>query len=245
MQGSLFLFVLLVLVGCGHTLEFRNNTFFSPVTGNRSWAGNVNNAFTSATPVTVINDITTSPPTRSAVTFEDTTDSIPILDLLNLDPNVQLTLLPSLDIFSGPTSYGIRWQFLGNGPQTGLVAAVQVGTNDRTDSTVKTSQGTQAKSSAKIATSESGLSVGYQFASVAAYVSYVKDFHTVKTTVNNSASSFGPYTDKGEHSITSIGLNKTTTGFYYGIEYSLIQVVWNSTQKDQQYSSGVRLGFAW
>ncbi|MEY4616820.1 MAG: hypothetical protein RJB66_1780 [Pseudomonadota bacterium] len=243
MSRVLLALLSLASLACAHTIEFNNNTFFSPVTGQEFLSGSVSVASNNVTPVTVVDDITNNPPLRSGVHFEDIEGILSGSSVSNLEPNANLTLISGVDVFIGNTVNGVRWQFL-RAP-FGWVGAVQAGISDRTDETSKTSQAFTATSTAKIKTTETGISIGYQFPTVVAYASYVTDKHNTSTTVTNASGSFGPYADSGEHTMTSVGLASTTPGFYYGIEHSFVDLVWNSVTKAKKTATGFRIGYMW
>lgn len=236
----------LFCLSCAHTVDFRTNTFFSPIAGDHSWSGNFSVVANAETKVTLINDVTTNPPTRNTININSDYDLSDLSFIGSIGFDANLTLLPQLNAFISNDINGLRWQFWGNGAKhLGWVAALQAGIGGKTQAQEQASQNTVTKASSEVTTSNQGLSLGYQFPDVVVYLSYVKNEHKTATTVRNSFGSFGPYADKGIHQITSLGLSSVGTGVHFGIEYSLLHINWNHSETVKQHSTGFKLGYAW
>lgn len=246
MEKTILLFMGLFCLSCAHTVDFRTNTFFNPIAGDHSWSGNFSAVANAETKVTLINDVTTNPPTRTTISINNDYDFTDLFLLSYIGIDANLTLIPQLNAFISNDLTGLRWQFLGNGANhLGWVAALQAGVGGKTQAHEQTDNNVVTKATSKVTTINQGISLGYQFSDIVLYLSYVKDEHKTSTTVSNSYGSFGPYADKGTHQITSLGMSSVGSGIQFGFEYSLLQINWNLSEEVMQHSTGLKLGYAW
>ena len=165
-------------------------------------------AGTAVTKVTVVKDINTNPPDRSAVEINKDADYGDLVLANNIGFDASLTLGKGVEFYLDSNLAGLRWQFLNNGNSNQVwTAAVlgAIGSKDKTTSQSDSTSSSEAKSD--VDSSQVGLSVGYKFTGFVPYVSYIHETHKVSTTVTNSHGNFGPYEDNGVHDYYSIGIS--------------------------------------
>jgi hypothetical protein len=246
MKHILLLLPLLVLSACTHTINLRANHFATPIVGDNQWSGHVAMVGTASTSVTVINDITSNPPSRTTLVINKDITAADLFLINNLGIDASLSVAKSLELYVDSSLLGLRWQLLNHGASTDAWAmAVQGGLGS---SSKTTAEGTNPVSSAtsKVSTTQAGLSIGYKTAQVVPYISYVHETYEIATSVTNSGGSFGPYTDKGAHDYYSVGISTHGKGFRGAIEYSMININWDrATQQNYQNAVGVKVGGAW
>nr|WP_295905387.1 hypothetical protein [uncultured Bdellovibrio sp.] len=245
---ALFGFALLVLVsGCSHTINFRASHFAVPVTGENQWSGHIAGVGSAVTKITVVNDITSNPPTRSSLKVNEDVDVGDLMMINNIGVDASLTVFKATDITLDNSLFGLRYQFLnhGAGPQN-WVASIQGAYGERTTSKSQDSGSSESKAESKVKTAQAGLSLGYKLEKIVPYISYIYESNEVKTDVTNPHGSFGPYNDKGIHQYYSIGLTSYGKGIVYGIEYSRLSIDWDRANNiEGQDAMAVKLGFAW
>lgn len=237
----------LLLSSCSHSIKFANNHFAVPVTSENTGSGHISAAATGVTEVKVLNDMTSNPPRRERVIINEGVDGkVPLL-LNSLGVNGSLGIIPSLEVLYNAGTWGLRWQFLNHGVTPDQwVAAFQVGygTNEQSSS-VSGSTGTDSAKS-EVKSRQAALSVGYRFAELVPYMSYVLNAHEVKTQVQDAGGlSFGPYEDKGDHQSISWGVTSYKKGVDYGFEATLTKIDWQRSVEMGQFSVGGKIGYAW
>lgn len=243
------IFLLGTLSACTHTIKFRASHFAVPITGERQWNGKAAIVGSSVTKVTLVNDITTNPPVRNTIRINDNLDVedvafAGIFDAVGFDAS--LSIINSVDAYLDNTLLGLRWQFLNHGNNSDAwVASIQgaMGNRDSTDS--YSSSGNEASAKSKIKTTQAGLSLGHKFGTVAPYISYIHENHSVSTSVDNNSGSYN-YDDSGVHTYYSLGVTSTApTGFTFAVEYSHILIDWDRADLAKQDALAARVGFAW
>lgn len=246
MRSLLLLGLGSLLVSCTHTINFRANHFATPVTADQQWSGHASGVASGETKVTLVNDVTTTPPTRTNVAINQNFEVVDMMGFNNISADVRLNVWEGFEAFLDGSLLGLRFQFLNHGAKDNVwVAALHGAFADRTESTSKTSSGVASTASSKISTTQAGLSLGYKFTDVVPYVSYINENHSVVTNVVNGTTNYGPYNDKGVHDYTSVGLTSFKAGFHYAFEYSMINILWDRGEKAYQNAVGFKMGFAW
>jgi hypothetical protein len=217
------------------TVYIPANHLMTPVVQEKQWSGEVNGLSPSMSAITVINDITTNPPTRTGVRVEPLTSLIPTI-------NLHLTLFPHLEfVAENDYLFGLKWQFLGSS-ESPWAAATQVATGTRTDQ--NSSNTTSSRSSSNTRSTEAGLSFGYQAEFIMPYMSLIYEDHQTATLVQNPGGSFS-YTDHGVHRNASLGLAKTSLGFSAAVEISYVEASWDRGTLTSQTSAGFSFGYRW
>lgn len=243
-------FALFALSACSHTIKFRASHFVIPITSEKQWGGQVAVSGSSVTKVTLVNDYTTNPPTRTNVGI-NRDDDLDVDDTffggafsaVGLDAN--LSVLNSLDVYLESSLVGLRWQFLNHGSSSEtVVAAIQAGMANREESESITSGGNTATAKSKIRTNQLGISVGYQYPAVVPYISYIEEKHEVTTDITNTGGNFS-YKDNGTHKYIALGLTKRLKDLTYAIEYTKVLIDWDRSQNEDQGALAARIGFAW
>lgn len=237
-----------MLSACSHTINLRSNHFASPVVADNQWSGHMAGAATGVTTITVVNNYTTNPPDRTSVEVNKDLDAASLLLLTNIGFDASISLVKSLELYLDSSLYGLRWQFLNHGATTdSVVASIQgaYGTKSKTSSESDANNVVTAEAKSDVTTTQYGGSIGYRFAKIAPYVSYIHETHSVKTTVTNNGTTFGPYDDKGVHDYYSIGMTTVGPGLSLALEYSMININWDRASKAYQNAVGAKLGFAW
>lgn len=243
-------FALFALSACSHTIKFRASHFAIPITSEKQWGGQVAISGSSVTKVSLVNDYTTNPPTRTDVGINrdsdldvDETFFAGAFSAVGLDAN--LSILNSLDLYSESSLIGLRWQFLNHGSTSEtVVAAIQAGVASREESESITSGGNTSTAKSKIRTNQLGISVGYQYANVVPYISYVREKHEVTTDITNTGGNF-EYKDEGTHQYLAVGLTKRLKALTYAIEYTRVLAKWERSEEKSQGALAARIGIAW
>lgn len=236
----------LLLISCSHTIDFRASHFAVPVTEEQAWSGHAAAVATGVTKITVVNDMTSNPPGRTGTTVNKDVNVTDLLGVSNISVDASLHVWRGLELFLDGSLAGARFQFLNHGAKDHVwVGAVHGAYAERTSSSSSTSSGVESKASCKVKTSQAGISVGYKFNAIVPYFAYIHEAHEVSTTVTNGHGSFGPYPDLGAHDYYSIGLTSHGRGLRYAIEYSMIQIDWDRSDRAYQNAVGAKVGFAW
>jgi hypothetical protein len=258
----LFQFFLLglFLSSCStHTVNFRDSHFATPIAGEKQWSGSIAGVASAVTRVTIVDNITTNPPTKTTVKINEF-DASNELNFTNyLDIDLSLSLLGSLDIIWEKPLVGLKWQLINNDSNPNeWVAAILAGYGDRSVTTIDSSSTSTnpIDATSVVKSNLAGMSIGYRFgAGFVPYVSYTEEQHNTSTTVNNSSGEFGPYDAIGKHKTTSFGFCSGGSKFFWAVEHNTTNISWayttaNSTTAlpttdTQQFSVGARFGFAW
>lgn len=237
----------LMLSACSHTINFRASHFAIPVTGEDQWSGHVAATGTAISKITVVNDMTSNPPNTNPVRINADIDAGDIVGVNYIGFDASLTLLKRLDLILDNSLLGLRVQVLnhGAGPEN-WVAAIHGAMGNRDVKNSQESSGNTSEAKSEVKTTQLGVSVGYKFAAVIPYVSYIHEKHETSTRVTNTHGSFGPYENNGTHQYYSIGLTTYQKGLRFGLEYNRINLDWkNALDSEWQDAIGVKLGFAW
>lgn len=245
-MNKLLLFVSCVLMtACSsHSIKLKGTHFASPVTSDKLWSGKATLSASSNTEVTLVRNITTTPPTLGTITFNDDVNELGLSNPLSLEAS--LGLLAGTEIFLDGTLLGLRWQFLNHGEQTDVwVASLQGATGSSEHSKSEDNGTTNPKATTKLNTKQVGGSIGYKFPEVVLYASYISENHSAKTSVTNNGTTYGDYEDKGNHHYYSVGVSSFKRGFTFGLEYSHILLGWGRSDKGSQDAVGGRIGFVW
>ena len=244
------IFALCTLSACSHTVKFRASHFAIPITSEKQWGGQIAISGSSVTKVTLVNDYTTNPPTRTNVWINrdsdlDVDDSLfaGAFSAIGVDGN--LSVLNSLDVYLESSLVGLRWQFLNHGSTSEtVVAAIQAGVANRSESETITSGGNSSSAKSNIRTNQLGISVGYQYPNVVPYISYVEEKHEVTTDITNTGGDYS-YKDNGTHKYIALGLTKRLKDLTYAIEYTRVIAKWDRSTEETQGALAARVGFAW
>lgn len=234
--------ILLALSSCTHTIEFRSSHFLTPTVSDQQWGGSIN--FSGATPskVTIIDNMSSNPPTNNVRVNEDVTASdVLLFNKLGFDLN--LSVAKSLEVFTTGPVYGLKWQFLNHAHyEESLVASVLAGFGGRK---VETEDGND-KASSKVTTARYGASLGYAVSKkFVPYVSYVHEDHKTKTEVENSFGNFGDYENKGKHNYATVGISTDLGGLKLAAEYNFVMLDWQNAEYKKHNTLGVLAGVQW
>ncbi|WP_374029114.1 hypothetical protein [Bdellovibrio bacteriovorus] len=245
MNILILLLSVVVLSGCGHTINFRASHFAVPMTGEEQWSGHVAPVVASATKVNVINDITSNPPLRSEVRINEDITAGDLIYVTNIGLDASVNVLKGTDIILDNSLLGLRFQFLNHGvKENAWVAALHGAIGKRNVSTSETS-GTTSDADSDVSSTQAGISLGYKYAFFVPYLSYIYESHDVSTKVTNSHGSFGPYDDKGVHQYYSLGVTTHGKGLRFAVEYNYINIKWDNSDNKSQNTLGLKVGFAW
>ncbi|WP_415061853.1 hypothetical protein [Bdellovibrio sp.] len=236
--------LLILLSACSHTINFRASHFAAPVVSEKQWGGHVALVGTAVTKVTVVNDITSNPPSRNTLTINEDVDAADLLLVRNIGLDASLSLYRGLDLYLDNSLLGVRFQFLNHGAGPNNWVASLLGSYGERETSTTQDPGGTAKS--KVISSQAGISLGYTLEYIVPYFSYIHEAHEVTTDVTNNSGNFGPYKDKGTHQYYSIGIASHGKGLVYGVEYSRLNISWDRSSKaEPQDALGMKLGFAW
>lgn len=241
-------FALFAFSACTHTIKFRTSHFALPITAEHQWGGQVAASSSSVTAVTLVNDFTSNPPTRTKVRVNEDADAedvffLGIFSSVGLHGN--LAVLNSLDVFIENSILGLRWQFLNHGSTSETwVAALQGGVGNRSESESIEGGGNISSVSSKIRTTQAGISIGYQYAQVVPYISYIQEKHEVTTDIDNQGGTFN-YEDNGTHQHISLGITKKPKDLTYAFELTHTLINWDRGTPTTQNGLAAKLGFAW
>lgn len=241
-QIAFLVFVGLFLQGCSTVVRLPTSTRQTPLTAGKSWGGHFGFDFASSAPVTIINDVRTTPPTRNSI--EVGTDSnissvlFPGLNMLtssNFD--IAAGIIPNLELYY-TNNLGVKWQFMGPNrvhqksaepvPEgeskkgLGWVGAVFIG---------PFSEGTSLEESghrSDIAKSgiEAGVSIGNRWdVSQLVYFTFATRGGKAGITVTQSSGTKYTYNDEYDQLIATIGI---TAGerFYFKGELTGVYINW-------------------
>lgn len=234
---------LLFLTSCAHSIHIRASHFAVPVVANRTFSPRFDIVGTSTTKVTLVDDMTTNPPTRTHIKIND--DSADIAEMFfihQLSFDGGFSLLGGTEVFFDGGLLGLRWQFLNHNHSTnkwvssihGAYGSSKISRNINND-----------EAATDRITNQAGLSVGYQNANFTPYLSYIYEKNETKTNVRNTYGTFGPFEDKGIHQYLAIGIAKTSLGFSVALELNLIDALWNKVDRQSQLAGGARIGYHW
>jgi hypothetical protein len=231
------------LSACSHSIDLRSAHFLTPTVSENQWDGSIALSGAKPTKVTLIDDISTTPPLRSGVKINDPSqanvDDLFLLNAVGFDFN--LSLLPSLELAVDNYTYGLKWQLLNHRQPLGnIIASVLAAYGSKTQET--DSNGAESKT--KVTTSRAGLSIGYGMRYLSPYVSYIYEEHKADTDVTNAALAYS-YNDSGRHNNYSFGLTTMGKGLNFAVEYNYIEIDWETAAKAYQNDVGVRLGVEW
>ena len=247
MRFLILLYFPFLFVACSHTIEFRASHFATPVVSASPWQGQVSLVSAGYTKVSVINDITVSPPSRSAPRINESISPSDLLLVGVLGVDLSLSVLSGLDFYIENSLFGIRYQILNSGDHENVwVGAIHgaYGEKQKTTSTLQSNIESSAES--KVISSQAGVSLGYRFSRIVPYFSYIHELNQVSTAVKNAGGTFGPYDDEGKHSYYSFGVSSPPErGLSYAIEYNMIDISWDRAERAYQNAIGVRLGYRW
>ncbi|MCB9073053.1 MAG: hypothetical protein H6623_05495 [Bdellovibrionaceae bacterium] len=249
---TLFIYTFLIFMffttGCSHSISIKGSRFFAPVTANEQWGGFATLSAGGDTRVTLVNDITANPPTRSSVLINQDVDAGDIFGINYLGIEAGLSVVKSLEVYLDNSLLGLRWQFLNHGAEEGWVAAIEAGyASSSQGRSFDVESGNSSSATSKVARAQGGLSLGYKVNEhFLPYLSYIYESYDVKTDVTNSYGSFGPYTDKGHHNLVSFGIMRPGPGIILALEYTHIFINWTGAPKSaNQDAIGARFGFGW
>ena len=246
MKSLAYISLVVLLSSCSHTINFRASHFAVPITGENQWDGHVAIVGSSVTKVTVVNDTSANPPRRDSILINSDVDAGDLVAANNVGVDLSLSVLKSLDVYLDNSLLGLRWQFLNHSAKSDVwVASVQGAYGTKSTSTSTTYGNDSADSDSDVKTQQVGASVGYKLARVVPYISYIHETHDVSTKVNNNHGDFGPYSDKGTHAYTTVGVSSHGKGLVYAVEYNFITIDWDRSKRDYQNAVGIKLGFAW
>lgn len=234
---------LLFLTSCSHTIHLRASHFAVPVVANKTFSPRFDIVGTPTTKVTLVDDITTNPPTRTHIKIND--DSADIAEMLfvnQLSLDGGMSLLGGTEVFFDGGLLGLRWQFLNHNANINKWVSSIHGAygGSKLSRSINMDEATTDRK-----TNQVGLSIGYQNAVFTPYLSYIYEKNETKTDVRNTYGTFGPYEDKGIHQYVAIGIAKTSPGFSIALELNLVDAFWNKTDRQSQLAGAARIGYHW
>lgn len=241
--------LLLFLSSCAHTIDLRTSHFLTPTVSEGQWGGSVSLSGAQPSKITLVNDITTNPPTRTGVKIND---DITVSDLFMLSGfgfDLNLSPYPSLEIFIDNYTLGLKWQFLNYGFVDDGVVGSFIGAYGGKSTTIDVSSSGQpgSHSTSNVSTLRLGASVGYQFVHAfkwSPYLSIIHEQHNAKTEVDNSYGHFGAYENSGRHEVLSVGASTVGKGLKMALEYNFIQLNWDDVNANQN-TVGFLIGGEW
>lgn len=261
--GFLILSILL-LQGCATVVRLPGSTRQTPMTAGRLWGGHAGFDFASSVPVTIINNPTTTPPTRTDIR-------------VGSDENLSGLLFPGLDLFSGSgydfalgvsssidlyftANPGIKFQFMGpkREPKNAMTTGGTTGTSESGKNTgwvgsifagpfSESTSGEDNGSKSNIGRSglEAGISIGNKFDEAQLfYFTFATRGGKADVAITQTSGTKYSYADTYDQFFLSIGY-LTGASWYFKIEASGSYVTWkgrsDSLAKDIS-GSGTRLG---
>lgn len=242
MKSLQFILLLVLTSSCAQIMRTPTNHFMTPFVQKDRWNGEINAIFSNNTNITLVNDITTNPPSRTASMINTGYGLADLFLPITPNGNVSLTVFPQIALFCDVAICGIKWQVIGD--QSGSwPVAIQANTGSKTTSLSSSTNNSTAES--KMTSNLAGISIGYRTQSFGVpYFSFIYEDHAATTRVQNSFGTFN-YTDAGYHRNYSFGIAKESDGLSASLEVTGIEILWNRAQPAWQSSTGVSLGYRW
>lgn len=248
----LAILALLTLNACSHSLSFRGNHFATPIVSDHRWGGLAAASFFGSHPVTLVSDIYATSPNGTPRPGQKDLEVEDMFGLNSFGVNLELNPMKGLAIYSTFTTTGVKWQFLNNSGTDGWVAAIQGGVTGLSKSeSMSYSSGGGPTNTASVESSARGTqfagSFGYQVKGMVPYVSVLTEDLRSETNLTNSHGTW-QFKSNGRHNFYSVGLTSTRhwklRGFHVGIEYSLVDMKWES-RTHSGHSFGFNIGGNW
>lgn len=244
-------------ISCSTVVRLPSSTGQMPVVGGGLLKGRAGFDLSSSVPVTVVNDITTAPPTRT--TIDVGRDGNLIASLLGvgvvggsgLDVGVGLT--ERIDFYLTRAA-GLRWMVFGDPKGKGVKAIVFAGVGNNSSSSTTTSGGSSYSSETQMPTVEYGFSVGKSMPMTDSGILYLtmgSRGGTAKTKVTHSSGTVYTFEDQVEHYTATLGWTAGTR-FYGKFELSANHIVWKGSPfgssaqlKGSNTIGGATIGLGW
>ncbi len=248
MKNLLLLCLVLLSVGCSHSIKIKGARFISPKVSDTQWGGYASLSLGADTRITLIDDVGDNPPTRNPVRINQDPDAGDLLGLNYIGLEAGVSPLKRTELYYDNGAIGIKWQLLNFEPKTkDWVASILAGYGDSSQGSTFGEDSDTSEAESEIDRTQYGFSVGYVAKDdLIIYTSYLNESYDVETTVNNTSGKFGPYKDEGNHQIIAIGLTTPQKGFLWSFEYNHIIIDWDraNDKKDQNLVAG-RMGYSW
>ena len=222
--------LIIALSGCATVVRLPNSTGQIPEARGGFLKGHMGLDVVSTTSVTIINDITTSPATRSQIGVGQ--DQNVIGEAVGFDLlagtriDFSLGLLKKLDVYFNQ-AIGLRYQFLGDAFNKGWKASAFVGRyNSEQTSSLGSETSTFYEGSTNISGTEFGVSIGNRVSKKVLYYTTLASRGgkaDINVLVNHSKTE--EYRDKFDHYILSLGLIAGSRWFFRA-EVSGSQIKW-------------------
>lgn len=220
----LLIAICLGAVACSTVVRLPSSTGQTPRTGGRLGGGQVGLDVASSVDVTVVKDMTTTPPDRSEILVgrSDLFSSLFLFTgMTGSGFDIGIGLTDSIDIYY-TRNPGLRWMFLGDNKGQGWKSTVFAGPI----SALSKSSSNNDRSEVKINGVEYGISVGNQTSdSSLIYLTLASRGANADVTVIQASGTTYSYDDKYDHYIATLGaiLGKT---WYFKFEASANSVNW-------------------
>lgn len=218
--------ILLITSACATVARLPSSSHQIPETSGRLWGGNVGLNLARSIPITVINDPTTTPPTRNRIVVGEDRNFATSLFMIDSFAgsayDFSLGLTERLDIYLNRT-FGLRAMVLGKPGENGWRMTLFAGplSEDLANSTSTDSQ-TRIKSTGI----EGGLSVGYRSSEMfLTYLTLTSRGSAAEIQINQPGGEF-KYDDKFSHYIATLGL-QGGRNLYLRAEISANYVAWS------------------
>ncbi|MCB0377196.1 MAG: hypothetical protein KDD33_01760 [Bdellovibrionales bacterium] len=244
----------LLLTHCASVVRLPTSTGQTPVVGGGFLGGKIGLDISRSIPVTVINDVTTNPPTRNAIKVGQ--DDNVIGDVTGIDAfagsrfELSLGLLQRLDIYY-TGALGARFMVFGKNGEKGWKGTVFAGASGygQTDSTGSDPNVTSTQT--QMSATEYGFSVGRRFDDpFMLYLTLASRGGKADIKVTSNSTETGSYKDEFDHYIGSFGL-LFGESFFGKVEVSGNYIEWrgqdnsNNTLKDSSTEFGATAGFGY
>jgi hypothetical protein len=215
-----------------------NQTFHVPESFGKFGTGSVGVGYSQYTKVTVIKDVTTTPP-DSTVSFDRCTSS-ECSGMYWAIP-VHMGLISGLDLTYTNGILGAQYQFIGSAHDLGLKASVSGGyANQKTSQT-----GSSSSAETKSSFSDIGLSLGYRFSNE--FLVYVAGsyLNSASDTVVTNTSTYS-YSDTGKNARYGLGFRANSSGGYFLLEGTQTTTTWSRTSTSfSDFTAGFGAGVIW
>lgn len=244
----------LLLANCATVIRLPSSTGQTPVVGGELGKGKVGIDLSASIPITIINDITTTPPTRNTVRVGE--DDNLIGSAIGIDAiggsrtELSIGLLERMDIYY-TGAFGVRYMIFGQPQGLGWRATlfggmVSYGETDSSDSNT-------ISANTKISAYEFGTSIGKQWhENRLVYLTLASRGGDADITVDNNGTTTGDYQDEFDHYMATVGL-LFGQSWFLKVEVSANHIEWRGetnsggtiSDSNVEYGTTVGLGFRW
>lgn len=231
---TIFLSILFLLLfpACASVVRLPISTGQVPEVSGELWGGRVGLDLSNATPVTVINDITTSPVTRNEIKVGANDDIIS--SALGLDSlagsrfELALGLLKRLEIYY-TNSFGARYMFWGEPGKVGWRGTAFLGYYAGTNTSSTTLSSTTYEVKTQTSGGEYGVSLGKRFSDKSlGYLTLASRGGDTNIRILQNSVQTETYKDRFSHYISTLGFMFGSTWFLK-LEASMSFIDWKAS----------------